>query len=314
MESFAGEICYRLHHMLKNKEEIEGTVHSVFNRVCNITFDNWPIVSLINESLPIKPMAVSLKFIDYISFHKLKILAGQRVIYRNDMLSIPETGFNLNLGSATAIECTPKFDFNTAAISNVRDNIRKFRLTLDMGNSRGLLPVVCDFEELIGEKNKIFPQNPYSQFAFPRIKKLILSINQEDPEQITEAGREAAGIGPGLTPSSDDMLTGLMISFIYAGHYYNWEKGRAQDINSAILKGAKGRTTQLSYEMMSFAVRGEVTKNIHQLMKCIYTNSNEEIFKSILDVMNYGETSGSDLLAGIYIGSKVCMDKIKLRL
>jgi hypothetical protein len=61
VETFAEEICNKLNDMLKHSKEINGEIHSVFNRVFNITFPGWPIVSIISKNIPMKPMSVSLQ-------------------------------------------------------------------------------------------------------------------------------------------------------------------------------------------------------------------------------------------------------------
>jgi hypothetical protein len=307
MQVFAEEICYKLQHMLKDKKEVHGTVHSVFNRVCNIIFEDWPIVSLISESIPMKPMSISLKSLENISMHELGLETDQRILYRQHRLEIPEACFTLYLSNSRGFDCRPVFDFNMGSINQIKLNIDELRVVLEHGNIRGLLPMISNFEESSGEKYNTFTPNRYSEFAWPRVDKLIRAISQGDLTKISDKSRGIAGFGPGLTPSSDDMLIGLMISLIYASRYYNWGRQRAEAINSAILRGAEGRTTQLSYEMMSYAAKGEVTKSIHQLMGCIYSNSTQLIYRSALDVMDYGETSGSDMLCGIYMGCKTCI-------
>jgi hypothetical protein len=306
MQIFVNEICYKLREMLNEKVEIQGTIHSVFNRVCNITFKDWPIVSLLLDSVPMKPMAVSFKPLGNISMHELEMEVGQRVIYCEDKLIFPQLDLKLSLNKARTIDCRPVFEFEKRSIEEVRENIKELRLILQQGNTKGLLPIVSEFDEGFEDKHKKLLQNRYSEFALPRVNKLVLAIKEGNLEEIFNASRGITGFGPGLTPASDDMLIGLMISLIYAAEYYGLLKGYAEAINSALLKGAGGRTTQLSYEMMSFAAKGEVTKNLHQLMSCIYFKSEKNLYDSTLAVMDYGETSGSDMLLGIYLGCKVC--------
>jgi hypothetical protein len=306
MQIFASEICYKLRGMLNEKIEIQGTIHSVFNRVCNITFKDSPIVSLLLDSVPMKPMAVSFKPLGNISMHELEMEAGQRVIYCEDKLMFPQLDLKLSLNKARTVDCRPVFEFEKRSIEEVKENIKELRLILQQGNTKGLLPIASEFDEGFEDKHKKLLQNRYSEFALPRVNKLVLAIKEGNLEEIFNASRGIAGFGPGLTPASDDMLIGLMISLIYAGEYYGLLKVHAEAINSALLKGAEGRTTQLSYEMMSFAAKGEVTRNLHQLMSRIYFNSEKDLYDSTLAVMDYGETSGSDMLLGIYLGCKVC--------
>lgn len=305
MQALGKEICYKLQNTLNNKKEFTGIIHSVFNRVCNITFDSLPIVSLILESIPMKPMAVSLKNSENFSMHYFGLKPGQRVVYSYNKLEILEANFTLYLNDLKSIDCRPNFNFSKGSIDQVRSNILELSYILENGNPSGLLPMLSDFKNSMGEKHKAIPPNIYSQFAWPRTIDLIKSITQLNFIEITNASRRIVGLGPGLTPSSDDMLIGLMISLIYASYYYNWNEDKIKSVNSSILNGAEGKTSQLSYEMMSFAAQGEVTENIHQLMTCIYSDNTQSFYKSTISVMDYGETSGSDLLLGIYIGCSI---------
>jgi glutaredoxin-related protein len=305
MKSYAVEICHRLHDLLDGEEKIQGNIHSVFNRVCNLTIKDWPIISLIFDSMPMKPMSISFRATDICSLHDLEMERGQVVLYQGGKFEIPQCGFSLILKDAKTLDCRSLFNFKKGNENDITSNISELRNILSQGNNLGLLPVICDFEESIGEPKDIIIKNNYSQFAWPRTSNLIKAIEQGELSEITKASSKLAGFGPGLTPSSDDMLIGLMISLIYASNYYRWGDEYIKSINSAILKGAAGKTTQLSYEMMCFAAQGEVTKNIHGLMSNIYSNSSQLLHKNAMDVMNYGETSGSDMLTGIYIGCKI---------
>lgn len=316
MQVCSEQIWHKLLHMLKNEEEAQGVVHSVFNRVCNIVFKDWPIAALMFEALPMKPMSISIKSLGNVSMHELGLEAGQRVIYSHDKIDFPEAGLSVDLKNAKAVECGPVFDFTKGSMSEIAANIEELRLVLQGGNAKGLLPIASEFDKLFGVLHETIPHNTYSEFIWTRIYRFISSVMEDDQEKISSTAREVAGFGPGLTPSTDDMLIGLMISMIYGGHYYNWEKGYAEAKNLAILKGAEGRTTQLSFELMSFAAQGEVTVNLHQLLGCIYSNSNKELYNSALSVMDYGETSGSDMLLGIYMGCRICshIQNFKLRI
>jgi hypothetical protein len=305
VEIFSDEICYRLQEMVKEKGKLQGTVHSVFNRVCNISFKDCQIISLILGSIPIKPMAISLNTVEINSMHDLGLEQGQRVIFEDDILRLPEANLEVNISEAKPVNCSPVFDNEKEDIHKVEAKFLELPLILQRGNCKGLLPVISEFDEISAEK---FVPNRYSEFALPRINTLMQAIKSGVLEKIIDSSRGIAGFGPGLTPSSDDMIIGLMISMIYAAKYYGFPEGYVNAINTALLKGAEGRTNQLSYEMMFFAAKGEVTSNLHQLMSSIYFKSDKNLYDSVLEVMDYGETSGSDMLLGIYLGCRICAD------
>ena len=55
--------------------------------------------------------------------------------------------------------------------------------------------------------------------------------------------------------------------------------------------------------MLQFASKGQVAEHIRTLMVSIFSEDNErELFKNTCTVIYTGGTSGSDLLAGVYVG------------
>ena len=110
------------------------------------------------------------------------------------------------------------------------------------------------------------------------------------------------GLGPGLTPSGDDVLMG----FLAARTFLN----SASDATDIYLDAFRsefplfcGRTTLLSEELLYWASRGQFSKLITDIMNSIADGDIPGMRASALNMMTqFGATSGTDTLIGIVAG------------
>ncbi|MDF7666935.1 DUF2877 domain-containing protein [Orbaceae bacterium ESL0727] len=108
------------------------------------------------------------------------------------------------------------------------------------------------------------------------------------------------GLGPGLTPSYDDMLVGTL-SVLYCD----------DDINAHLLADAflvpmaelERLTTKVSATFLHYAIQGIFTSPLLAVIYAFrqYKSSGVAVTK----LLNYGHTSGADLLLGIWLGTLI---------
>lgn len=96
------------------------------------------------------------------------------------------------------------------------------------------------------------------------------------------------GFGPGLTPSSDDFLLGLLSSFLYFGD------SRSQTLKNYI-NIHKEKTTEVSKWMLHYAAN-------QGLFPIIIRRFFQTEGKNMNKFLTHGGTSGIDVLCGIYTG------------
>jgi len=115
--------------------------------------------------------------------------------------------------------------------------------------------------------------------------------------------RSLLGLGPGLTPSGDDLLGGAFIALHSLGRgeiahqLWNW-----------LRLAARARTNKISLSHMDWAARGSGAAPIHMLMQALILNNRAELSDRIKAVDRIGHTSGWDALAGIAL---VCLSFIE---
>lgn len=116
-------------------------------------------------------------------------------------------------------------------------------------------------------------------------------IRQSDAPTLAAAASQLAGLGPGLTPAGDDVLVGTMVAL----HVY----GRPRLAEPLV--GAAERTTAVSAAYLRAAARGEASEAWHQAIAAL--RSGDGVETSCRRLMRFGETSGSDMLAGFVAAS-----------
>jgi hypothetical protein len=119
---------------------------------------------------------------------------------------------------------------------------------------------------------------------------------EEDPAPTLAAiAREAAGRGPGLTPSGDDMLAGAMMALLLWPSVL-W-RGEARALCAMLVENARPRTTQISGAYLEAAARGLAAEPWHALMRSL-GGPLDETRAAVHRILCVGETSGADMLTG----------------
>ena len=129
--------------------------------------------------------------------------------------------------------------------------------------------------------------NPLRQAAFERFTALLAQLAGE-PEQLDPAVAALLGAGPGLTPSGDDLLCGLL-----AGLQTSDPHGVYLRLTASIEQQLT-RTGDISQEYLTQSCRGWLSENMERLIDTLCHD------KPLDDAFNRlaarGQTSGLDLM------------------
>ena len=105
--------------------------------------------------------------------------------------------------------------------------------------------------------------------------------------------RNLIGLGPGLTPSGDDLIGGAMIAL---------RAFRREDLATALSKWAlpiaREQTGKISFAHLSCAADGEGAEALHEAIVGVAANDVSAITAAIAGLDEIGHSSGWDALAG----------------
>lgn len=300
-----------LESLLKG-QEVSGSVHSVFKNVINIKIRN-NLIAILSKNVPMSPESIKLN--ELINFKNLNIEKDMTVIINKNEFKIEESKIIIYLNDYDYWNSSPCFEYKKAKLKDVIEKIKYLEnyiyLNGDLdGLSSIIFPLGNSISTLNSYKNiEVKNDNKYVKFIFERLVDFIKAI-QNDDVNLNIYSSKIIGFGPGLTPSVDDFISGLMISLIYVSEYFNYPLDEIYNINNKIVNNIDNKTTELSKQMLKNSASGKVAEVIRKLIVSILSDENiVEIDKYIHDVNSIGQTSGSDILSGIYIGSRLVINK-----
>lgn len=114
-------------------------------------------------------------------------------------------------------------------------------------------------------------------------------------QPVTEAARRLLGLGEGLTPSGDDILTGLAFLAAHPGFGLT---AILEPVTAAVHDGDDS-TTLLSLVTLRAALTGRARRRLHDLVTALIVGDNPRIVTMATETAAIGHTSGCDILTGI---------------
>jgi len=281
---------------LKNRD---GEVHSVFERTFNILLGE-ELVGVARMDVARSPINLITDIQPNESMSSLGIDKGMQVKV-DDCLLINEV-LEISLKNATIWRPRNRVDGHPN-FEHVKKNLKILEKFVAKNCRReGLGQLLSHIDEIaIG---KISPTSNFNEIAktvLPRLMNLSKAIRYESIDKIKKISRNLIGLGPGLSPSADDVLIGLMIALWWSTNSLGGDIGRVKKINEAIISHAN-KTTLLSQQLLRHAAKGETNEAVEILLDGIFMGEPEDIGVSAQRVLKIGETSGTDMMAGILLG------------
>ncbi|MFB0551281.1 MAG: DUF2877 domain-containing protein [Nitrososphaeria archaeon] len=181
------------------------------------------------------------------------------------------------------------------------------------GSFDGLGQLIEQVEDRCPEKFVARKLNLFAGTALPHISKLLEAIRLGSSQDVKRIAKKLIGFGPGLTPSADDMLSGLMTSLVFMAENLGVGKNFVSEVNETIASCVPGRTSLLSQEFLMHAASGEANEKIATLIEKIMTSDVDEVEDATKKVLAIGESSGTDIVLGILLGSQTLLDKARYR-
>ena len=105
------------------------------------------------------------------------------------------------------------------------------------------------------------------------------------------------GLGPGLTPSGDDVMAGMLIALHATG-----QRGRVEALAGFVAKTPVGRTSPLSRVFLEVAGEGLPSAAMHAVIDSLLAHDVAALPEAVERLTGIGHTSGWDMLAGAVLG------------
>ncbi|WP_223587912.1 DUF2877 domain-containing protein [Neobacillus bataviensis] len=268
-----------------NGSNFLGFVHSVFKRTFNIQcFDSGELFTIACRSIDNAPNTL---IVDTENTSQWNIEVNDRVFVEDKILYISNK-LALNISQAITRESLlPPYPNNEEFLLH---NVRRARKYIDCQGKGG------------GIKKCPKPLNPFEaetcKMLEQRTKSLLNDLAMNRIDLAIKHAVSLVGLGPGLTPSGDDFLTGLFITF-HMAHSPLFEH---RSFCEKVTKKAKPLTNDISYSALKQASIGKVRESIISLVNSLLIGNEDDLILSLNKVLNIGSSSGTDLALGLVCG------------
>ena len=280
----AAAVCQRLFALSQGQPRC-GTVHSVFAHAVNLEFGEPGLIGLIAQEKALTPYAVSVRTV--LPLYQAGVRAGMAAYLREGMIDFPEARIEIDFSTAKRVDLqidSIEFCDTEQIKETLEDQIVKQLNTADA--EAGLVSLVTGKTE-----------NHYTRFLRPRLETLLLAVSQGQYEEAARAAADCAGCGMGLTPSSDDLLSGYFatLHLLFRARKRIEAKSHICDMAQA----AAEKTNRISATFLRQSGEALANDAICELFRSVDAFPDTlPCARAIARVLAIGSTSGADMLTG----------------
>ena len=280
----ATAVCKRLLDLSLSRAR-SGTVHSVFDHAVNLEFGFRGLIGLIAEDKALTPYAVSVR--TNAPFARTGVRADMAAYLGEGMLVIPDAQIEIDLSNPAHVELS---------CDAIEIRHREAAETLLVLIEQALKS--ADAEMSLAPLFTGGAENTYTRFLAPRLERLFYAVSLGAGEEAAQAAANCAGCGMGLTPSSDDLLSGYFTTL----HLLFRAENRPEDkaIISNMAQAAAEKTNRISGTFLLHSGMALANTAICDLDRSIFTFMDQAAAnRAIARVLAIGSTSGADMLTGM---------------
>ncbi len=262
------------------------TVHSVFTNAINLKYQEDYIITILPQNHSCGTQTIILSEATFKILRSSRLQAGES--FEMDLKEWAKEDYVIDLTIPDKLYLNNELSIT----NNIKCCLDEMKCS---SNQDGLAS--CLFGR----------ENIYTKLLSTKLSQIDLHIIEQDESKLSDKLCSILGLGPGLTPSGDDFIYGVL-SVLF---YYNRLSGKSSDWLSLaaarISNAARNLTTVISYNMLRSCINGEFSEYIKNLLiGILYGNNVEPLLKKVLQI---GSSSGADIAAGILYCLKILMIK-----
>lgn len=267
---------------------VRGSVLAVFHRSFYVELEGGALACVGPEDMGAGPINALARLPDGLDWQSSGLVAGAEAHVDAQCLRVG-TQFGFEFKSAVDWSpSTPASGWSRRSMAAGLAELRRAAGGYDL--SQGLARLV-DTDSPDGD---IFFER--GRAAAAALRTWLDAAGNRDGAPTAEV-RNLIGLGPGLTPSGDDLIGGVMVALHALG------RGElAVALAEWVLPISRERTGKISFAHLSCAADGEGGEALHDAIVGVAANDASAITAAIADLDEIGHSSGWDALAGAVVG------------
>jgi len=282
-----------------------GQLHSVFGRVVNVLGDGQ-LVSIADAPIGDLPNGVQVQLDAGYGFRDAGLRPDMVIVGDGAHLIVDGGTLTVDLSHAAVIPARKVIEGRLLPWSERLANLRMAQERgMASASGAGLGPfwsgldavMAADLPNLLAA----FSASSLCGAAAGPLCELVAGLRLGDIARAANAEERLVGLGIGLTPSCDDVLTGMMGAMAILGDALGLAEYLAPLLD-ATASAAKGHTHIIAWTYIQRAVRGEVSSALANYIIALSTGSAPDIEVATRNLFAVGGTSGMELALGAAIG------------
>jgi hypothetical protein len=157
-------------------------------------------------------------------------------------------------------------------------------------------------EIIAGELFQVITSSQLSQRMGKSVMRLIVSTECFDVERAVHAAGKMIGLGPGVTPSGDDILLGFLAGLWSVSGSEQRRLSFIQDFGNRFMQITE-QTNEISRTYLCNAIEGKFSSALSNLVEAIADGDRVDML--VDEAMRVGHSSGMDSVTGLLIGLRV---------
>lgn len=213
-------------------------------------------------------------------------------------------GISLNLRECQVWNRQTLTAATAASVQKLRSRCHiLFQAALDLqkGENLGLaLPLLTMGADVADSARPPNSTSPLIASCVEGIKGLLPECLDGNLESTLKLAEHLVGLGPGLTPSGDDFIGGLIFMSLHLNGAYPaecwWENGGI----GGLLARSGSMTSQISHALLTDLSEGQSHASLHNLADALISNAASfDATEHVRCVAKIGQSSGWDMLTGM---------------
>ncbi len=291
-----------------------GSIQSVFPRAANLLFGSR-LLTLHARDTPCAPNGLVLP-LRAGPGPLADLQPGMAIIIERGTIYIPTPSLRLSTQNSQPWNPHPRLEPGACPPERLARNVAALTALLAEQAPKEGLAALAGGVDAEAASSKAPGSNADESFllhtARPAAAHLLDGVMRQQMPAVRQGASGLIGLGPGLTPSGDDLLIGFMAATSILGEPIGLASEWYPRVHRELLTIARGRTNKISITWMEYAQQGEVAEHIGHLFQALVGEDARQVESTALTVLKTGATSGADLLAGVILGSRCLIEQRQL--
>lgn len=264
-----------------------GTVEGVHRSAVNIRWGDR-LVTIAHESLGGLPNGMLIE--PPIALDQVGIALGMPVQCDSIGLRVPGASLVVFLAGAASWSPAMPVVRGMSAGERARRAERALVLASQHAPRIGLGPLLAG---IVDQGTSV---GSLGRAAARSLADVLLALDDTDSQRAVSAAIPLIGLGPGATPSGDDLLVGITAGLGATDHPL------ARVFAAGVAREAAGLTTSLAESYLVHAGRLEFAERVHAAALAVLVGQEAELLPAMTTALAWGASSGADLLVGLLVG------------